>query len=360
MFGDRLKLARKKAGLSQRALAGAVQPRVSAQAISRYEANEMMPGARVLMEIARALNVSADFLMSSQVAELEGVEFRKHSRTSARDRARVEALVIEQLEKYLSIEHVLDLEDAPDPFPAECPREIVSWEDAEACAENLRHRWDLGRDPIPSMVGLLEDQGIKVIEADLPNDVAGLTCAVRRGDDRPAVHAIVVSDKVTVERKRLTLAHELGHRLIASVADPDIRLEKAINRFAGAFLMPRETLREEIGASRHGVAYEEIKHLKHLYGVSASAMLVRLGQVGVLPDSVVTYAFKTYAKGWRSGEPDPIEPGQGLDAFEKPGRFEGLVYRALAEELISPARAAELLEVALAEIERGLRGPKLS
>ena len=360
MFGDRLKLARKKAGLSQRALAGTVQPRVSAQAISRYEGNEMMPGARVLMEIARALNVSADFLMSSQVAELEGVEFRKHSRTSARDRARVEALVIEQLEKYLAIEQVLDLEDAPDPFPAEYPCEVGSYEDAEACADDLRRQWKLGRDPIPSMVGLLEDKGIKVIEADLPNDVAGLTCFVRRGEHGPPVSAIVVSDKVTVERKRLTLAHELGHRIVASVADPDIRLEKAINRFAGAFLMPYETLREEIGVSRHGIAYEEIRHLKHLYGVSASAMLLRLGQVGVLPDSVVAYAFKTYAKGWRYNEPDPIQPGEGLDAFEKPGRFEGLVYRALAEELISPARAAELLEKPLAEIERGLRGPNVS
>lgn len=360
MLGDRLKLARKKAGLSQRALAGAVRPRVSAQAISRYEANQIMPSSRVLMELARALNVSADFLMSSQVAELEGVEFRKRARTPARDRARVEALVIEQLEKYLAIEQVLDLEDQPNPLPGEYPREIASFEEAEACAEDLRRHWKLGSDPIPSMVGLLEDKGVNVVETALPDDVAGLTCFVRRGDDRPAISAVVVSDQASVERKRFTLAHELGHRLIASVTDAGIRLEKAINHFAGAFLMPSETLRDELGPSRHGIAYEEIKHLKHHYGVSASAMLVRLRQVGALPDSVVTYAFKTYAKAWRHKEPDPIEPGQGLDAFEKPRRFEGLVYRALAEELISPARAADLLEEPLAEIERGLRGPKLT
>jgi len=360
MFGDRLKLARKKAGLSQRDLAGAVQPRVSAQAISRYEANAMMPSSRVLMEIARILNVSADFLMSSQVEQLEGVEFRKRARTPARDRARVEALVIEQLEKYLSIERVLDLEEEVYSVPAKYPCEIGSYEGAEQCAEDLRQKWNLGGDPIPSMVGLLEDKGVKVIETHLPDDVAGLTCFVRRGDGRPPVSAIVVSNKITVERKRFTLAHELGHRIIASVAGSDMALEKAIQRFAGAFLMPRKALSEQIGASRHGIAYEEIKHLKHFYGVAASAMLVRLGQVGVLPDSVVSYAFKTYAKAWRHAEPDPIEPGQGLDAFENPGRFEGLVYRALAEELISPARAAELLDEPLAEIERGLRGPQLS
>ena len=360
MFGDRLKLARKKADLSQRALADAIRPHVSAQAVCRYETNKIMPSSRVLMELARVLNVSVDFLMSSQVGELQGVEFRKHAKTSAQDRARVEALAIEQLEKYLSIERVLDIEDDNAPFSDKYPREVGSYEEAEGCAQELRQRWNLGGDPIPSMVGLLEDKGIKVLEIELPNDVAGLTCFVRRGDDKPDVSAIVVSNKVTVERKRFTLAHELGHRIVTTVADTNIKLEKAIDRFAGAFLMPRETLRDEMGASRRGIAYEEIKHLKHLYGVAASAMLVRLGQIGVLPDSVVTYAFKTYAQAWRHAEPDRIEPGEGLDAFEKPGRFKGLVYRALAEELISPARAAELLEAPLAAIERGLRGPKLS
>jgi hypothetical protein len=39
-------------------------------------------------------------------------------------------------------------------------------------------------------------------------------------------------------------------------------------------------------------------------------------------------------------------------------RFEGLVYRALAEQLISPVRAAQLLGKPLPKIERGIRGPR--
>ena len=64
----------------------------------------------------QALDVSVDFLMGGQVQALEAVEFRKHSATSARDRAHAEVLVTEQLENYLAIESILELEPAADPF----------------------------------------------------------------------------------------------------------------------------------------------------------------------------------------------------------------------------------------------------
>ena len=87
-------------------------------------------------------------------------------------------------------------------------------------------------------------------------------------------------------------------------------------------------------------------------------MLIRLRDVGLLPEATVDYAFRTYARAWRTDEPSPIEDGQGLGAFEKPLRFERLVYRALAEEMISPVRAAQLLKAPLAKIEEEMRGPR--
>ena len=87
-------------------------------------------------------------------------------------------------------------------------------------------------------------------------------------------------------------------------------------------------------------------------------MLIRLRDVGLLPEATVDYAFRTYARAWRTDEPSPIENEQGLGAFEKPLRFERLVYRALAEEMISPVRAAQLLKVPLAKIEEEMRGPR--
>ena len=112
MFADRLKLARKKAGLSLRELSEALGGRVSAQAIGKYERGEMMPSSGTLLALAKTLDVSLDYLMGGQVSQLDGIEFRKKSGTTAKDRARVEADVIEHVERYLTIEEILDLDSA--------------------------------------------------------------------------------------------------------------------------------------------------------------------------------------------------------------------------------------------------------
>ena len=358
MFGERLKLARKRAGLSLQALSERVSPSISAQAISKYEGGKMMPSSSVLLGLGKALGVSLDFLMSGQVAELSGVEFRKHSKTSAKDRANTEALVIEKLEDYLAIEDILDLEQPADPFVEVRCDAVGSSEEIERKARELRRNWELGNDPI-RITDLLEKKGIKVIEADLPERFDGLACAVKRVGDKPDTDVVVISSRTNIERKRFNLAHELAHRVIKDVADPaSLKLEKAMHRFAGAFLAPADHLRKEVGEDRHGITYHELIRLKRYYGMSAAAMLIRLRDVGLLPEATVDYAFRTYARAWRTDEPSPIEDGQGLGAFEKPLRFERLVYRALGEEMISPVRAAQLLKVPLAKIEEEMRGPR--
>ena len=58
MFGQRLRLARKRAGLSMRSLAEQMTPKVTAQAISKYEAGQMLPSSAVLVSLGKVLNVS--------------------------------------------------------------------------------------------------------------------------------------------------------------------------------------------------------------------------------------------------------------------------------------------------------------
>ena len=358
MFKERLRLARKRAGLSMRALADAMTPKVSAQAISKYEAGKMLPSSAILVGIGKALDVSLDFLMSAQVEVLDGVEFRKHSGTSARDRAKAEAAVLDSLERYLAIEHILDIPANIDWIEGRRYDSVASEGQIDDRADQLRNAWHLGMDPIPSLCELLEDKGIKVVEADLPESINGLSCHVLRGGEIVA-EAVVVSSQINVERKRFTLAHELAHRIIRSTGNPAIKLETAMNRFAGAFLVPSQCLREEVGTDRHRITYYEIIRLKHIYGVSAAALLVRLGQIGVLHPAAVQHAFATFARSWRKSEPEPIHPNHGFAAFEKPRRFKGLVSRAVAEELISPARAATLLNQSLESVERQISGPTI-
>ncbi len=358
MFEQRLRLARKKSGLSMRALADRLTPKVSAQAISKYESGKMLPSSAVLVGLGEALDVSLDFLMGGQVEVLKDVEFRKHSRTTAQERAKAEAIVIEQLENYFVIEDILELAPPEDPFSTLMTERVKTFEAVDQIAYKLRQKWELGIDPIPSMAGLLEDKGIKVIEADLPEHFDGLACYVQRDGDRSNAEVVVVSSRTGVERKRFNLAHELAHRVILGTDNPEIRQERAMDRFAGAFLVPGEHLVEEAGAHRHGMTYHELMRLKRLYGVSAAAMLMRLGQVGILPQSVIDYAFRSYARTWRTREPNPILDAEGFGAFEHPQRFEVLVWRALGEQLVSPVRAAQFLRRPLSDVEREIRGPQ--
>ena len=341
-----------------RALAETMTPKVTAQAISKYEAGKMLPSSAVLVGLGKALDVSLDFLMSAQVEGLDGVEFRKRSGASARDRAKAEAVVIDRLERYLAIEHILDIPATVDWIEGRRYDSVASESQIDDRADQLRDVWHLGTDPIPSLCELLEDKGIKVVEADLPESINGLSCHVLRGGDIVA-EAVVASSRISVERKRFTLAHELAHRIIRSTGNPALDLEAAMNRFAGAFLVPGQRLREDVGAGRHRITYYEIIRLKHIYGVSAAALLVRLGQVGVLPPGAVQHGFATFARSWRRSEPDPIRRDHGFAAFEKPRRFKRLVWRAVGEELISPVRAAALLDQPLESVEQQISGPTI-
>lgn len=355
MFGERLKLARKMAGYSLRSLSEALEGKVSAQAIGKYERGEMMPSSGVLSRLAKTLDVSLEYLLSEQVEKLEEIEFRKLSGTSVKDRARVEAVVIDSLQRYLAIEEILNLDSSFWKAPRFGNRFLGLVDEGETLAKDIRNEWELGIDPIPNMTSLLEDRGVKVVILPLPDGVSGLTASVRRPSHKRTVPVIVVNQNSTLERRRLTLAHELAHRLI----DPDSKVdhEKASNVFAGALLVPEAHLVREIGKRRNALGYQEVIHLKRMYRVSAAALLVRLKQSGIIDESALAYAFQTFARKWRSVEPEPLEDEGEEGRHEVPRRHERLCYWALAEKLISPAKAGELLRQPLSEIEKGLKGP---
>lgn len=357
MIADRLKLARRKAGLSLRDLSAAIEEKVTAQAIGKYERGECVPSSGVLLDLSKALGVSLSYMMDTQGIELCGVEFRTKANTSARNRAQVETEVIEWIERYLQVELVLELDSAEWQCPVARPRKLKEVGDAEKLAADVRKEWNLGTDPIPNMTELLEEKGLKVLTVSLPGRVSGLTCLVKR-PDQTDLPVIVVNNQFPLERRRLTLGHELAHRLIDTDSLSEKDEEKAANLFAGAFLMPREHLLREAGKHRNALGYKEIIDLKRLYRVSGAALLMRLRQLDVITESTLIYAFQTIARGWRTQEPDELELPKERGQRERALRFERLSYRALAEGLISLSKGAELLRLPVFDVEAGLKGPQ--
>lgn len=357
MIADRLKLARRKAGFSLRDLSSAMGDKVTAQAIGKYERAESVPSSGVLLALAKALDVSLSYLLDTQRIALSGVEFRTKANTTARDRAQVETEVLEWVERYLQIEQILERDSAEWQCPLPRPRTLQSVDAAEQLANDVREKWELGLDPIPNMTELLEEKGLKVLTVSLPARVSGFTCLVQRHEATP-LPVIVVSDQFTLERRRLTLAHELAHRLVDPESLSDKDEEKAANVFAGALLMPRAHLEREVGKHRNALGYKELIDLKRIYRVSGAALLVRLRQIDVINDATLTYAFQSIARTWRSQEPDELEQADARGSMERAQRFERLCYWALAEGLISLSKASELLRAPISDVESGLKGPQ--
>jgi Zn-dependent peptidase ImmA (M78 family) len=347
MIGDRLRLARSAAGLSLRELEDRLGGLVTAQAIGKYERDEMMPGSEVLIALARALEVTEDYLLREDDVELVGVEFRKQRLEKAKDRARVRAQILSAVERYLEVEDLLALSSdwqAPKGFPRKASRP----KDAEEAAQQLRVAWKLGIDPIPSLAEFLEEKAIKIVSIPLPERVSGVKATVKKKDGA-MVQAIVLNSEHPGERQRFTLSHELGHLVL----DGGPVAEEVCNRFAGAFLVPEEMLRAEMGKNRTSISIQELFSLKQLFGVSAQAIAYRSADLGIINDSLKRQIFIEFGKrGWRKDEPNRERIPK-----ERPARFRRLCLRALSEDVISVSKAAELLDVGSRELLASLDQP---
>lgn len=348
MIGSRLRNARAASGLSLRELALKIDTLVSPQAIGKYERDEDMPSSNVLMALATALGASVDYLLSDGNLALEGVEFRKKAR-SVKEEATIEARTIQALESYLTVEEVLGLSSVDWEKPRNAPYPTHDLRDAEDAARSVRDEWGLGNDPVPRLSELLEERGIKVISLNL-EDIDGLAAKVTRGN-REAARVIVIKTGTWSERKRFNLAHELGHMCMKMVGDADS--EAAANRFAGAFLMPADALRAEIGSARSSISLGELAAIKRRYGASFQAIAYRCKDLEIINKTTFSNLFKVFAqRGWRSHpfqEPECMSP-----EYEHPKRFERLCYRALSEGIIAESRVAELLGVTVKELEAAL------
>ena len=347
MIGRRLKVARASAGLSLRELAARMDAVVTPQAIGKYERDEDMPGSRALMALAAALNVSENYLLSDEELVLEGVDFRK--KTSAKEEATVEAVTIQLLERYLAVEDLLRLKSVDWEQPRSAPFPVSDIRDAEDAARSMREEWGLGHDPIPKLAELLEERGVKVLSLDL-DDIDGLAARVRR-HGRDAVRVVVVRKHIWAERKRFTLAHELGHMVMAPA--PGVDEEKAAHRFAGAFLMPADVVRAEVGTHRSSISIGELVALKKRFGVSVQAIAFRCKDLGIIDAKTFSVLFRVFTqRGWRK---HPFEEPAVMPADEEePRRFERLCLRALAENVIGESRAAEMLGISVRELDARL------
>jgi hypothetical protein len=209
-------------------------------------------------------------------------------------------------------------------------------EDVERVAETLRARWNLGVDPIASVMGVLESHRIHVLEIDASEKFDGISAAAYDAEQRVIAAAVVTRRGVVGERQRLNLTHELGH-LVLDISE-SIDEEQAAFRFGAAFLAPAEMVRREVGTRRAFIQPEELLLLKRRFGMSVQALLYRLRDLGIITESYYKqWCMDINRLGWRKREPLELPP-------EQPQWLRQNVLRALAEGLMNQEEAERMLD----------------
>jgi len=343
MFGERLKSARKMAGYSLEELAGKLG-NITRQALSNYENGKRQPNSDIIIQLAKIFGVKPDFFVRETNLRFENFEYRKSSKLSKKQINSIEERTRDYLERYSELEEIMGLKEK---FYNPIKNiEIKNEKLAELAAEKLREKWGIGLNPIKNLIEILEEHEIRIFEIDADKKFDGLAVY---SDNFPII--IVNKNIDDVVRKRMTLSHELGHLLLKSVKELDRKeKERYCFRFAGALLIPGRVVISELGKKRSKITLKELEHLKEEYGISIQALMRRARDLDIISElKYQNFCIRVRKEGW-----EKFESGK-YKGEEKPVRDKNLLYRAIAEGIISISKAASIANVTVSELENEIQ-----
>lgn len=322
--------------LSKKELANKVN--VTPMAISNYENGNRKPEMDILKKIAEVLEVRiADFL----VVRNEGLKFSHNEfRKGAALSKEKQELVYESVEEYFSrfMDSVEILGGDVLPHVPQCYTLKITG-DAEKDALALRKHLNFAIDgPIDDLIGKLENKGFLIFLHEIEDDkFSGINGFV---NDRPY---IMLNKKMSAERNRSTLVHELAHLMFDWSNYDENKIEEYATAIGGAFLFPKVDVIRELGIRRSGITRDMIMVAKE-YGISMMLLAKRAEISNVISSFALKHFYVLASQlGWRKNEPSRILP-------ENPLLFEQFVYRAINEDEISIQRGAELLKIPYVQV----------
>lgn len=341
-FAQRLVNARKIRCVSQRELCDMLDGQISPTAIAKYEKGLMMPSSTVLILLSKALNMSLDYFFRPFSVKIDPskFEFRKKSNLSAKKIESIKYTVCDEIDKYIEIEGILGSGTF---FSIDYSNVLVECEhDSILLAKRLRDDLNLGSDAIVSAVELLESCGVKIIEIDQDSKFSG-TCIIAG-----TIPVIVINNNMSSERKRMTIFHELGHLLMHFSEGVDE--ERMCTIFANEVLVPSDNFKSILGASRHDISLVELQAIQREYGISIDALMAKAAQLNIITSG----RYTAYHKKKNAVESFKVAVNKSLYPMEHTNRFERLVYRALASEVVTYSKAAALLNTSVSEVRDSL------
>ncbi len=341
--GARLTLARHLAGLRKSDLAARID--MSPTAVAAWESGAKRPTAGTVAKLALCLRVEPGFfaMRPDDVAALSTTpHFRSLRSTSqlARDQAfaygQLAVDIATSLEKHVEYPEP-DVPSVPVPIDSAAGGD-AGGDGPERAARRVRQAWGIGPGPAGHLVRLLENHGVLVVFS--PPRAASVDAYSFDSRLRPVV--VLNPVKRDYYRQRFDVAHELGHLVMHSDAEPGGRtVEDQAHRFAAELLMPAAEIRNLLPATMSAAAWQTLARLKEQWGTSIQALLYRARRLGVISDVSYRNAMTTLtARGWRRNEPGLItvleQPSLLPRALELLAR-EGIGERLLVEQCRVPA-----------------------
>ena len=219
----------------------------------------------------------------------------KKERNAQVERVKLLSKIYRAIQNYITFPE-FDLESQSDKSP-------------EELAEYVREKWELGNKPIYNLIDIMEKHGVIITNAFEDNKEIDAYSHVEIIDHK-SVPIVILGYETNIFRQQFNAAHELGHILtdgqyeLEELSKAEYRdMEKFMNRFAGALLIPEDILAEDLrGNGKLDIRY--YIELKKKYRVSAQALIVRANQIGVLSANQYQYLMKQMSQhGYRTNEP---------------------------------------------------------
>jgi Zn-dependent peptidase ImmA (M78 family)/DNA-binding XRE family transcriptional regulator len=322
-LGDVVAVARKAKGMTQAELGALVG--VTQVAVNRYESGDRDPDDATIAALASVLGVTEKLLRYGprfRGALAVEAHMRRQASTKVSFWRRQEARL-----NLLRIHSSFLFEEVSLRSEQQVPTVDPEYTTAVEAARLVRGQWRMPIGPVVNLTRWMESAGCLVFEEDFgTHRIDGLSQWV--GD-----HPVILINAITTpDRRRLTLAHELGH-LVMHSNDVHEDMEGQASAFAAEFLMPETVIRPALRRVETGALIE----LKREWGVSIQALYERAFTLGlVTPTARARFYRMMNARGWKSRE-----PGGDMIALEHPQLArhigETLVSSGLSEDEINYA-----------------------
>ena len=345
---NRITFARELRGLTKKQLADDIKKTPSA--ISQIERDLIRPDLETFVSISFTLKVPTSFFIEratpTKPIELASCQFsslRSTSHTRRRQSARKGDLCVDFME-LLESKGVLFPEEHISSFSASAGYD----DEIEKAARGLRRHWNMGSGPIPNIVKLVESKGIMVLP--LPDACNKVDAYSTWRGRRPC---ILLSYGKAASRVTFDVSHELGHlALHEDAVAGEMKTERQADRFAGAFLAPRESFLEECPRRW---SFEAFRRLKIRWKMSIAALLYRAKDLGCISISTHRRAMiQLTMEGKRKNEGDewpmekPVLITQALELLHNQVTLAGLademsVYPSELKDMLSQCVPMETL-----------------